>query len=521
MADDTIMDDGDRRRRTSRHHKGAAVERSSAEQFAYSRLEEEPTMAPPRSEVGAIGWLRANLFSNITNTILTVAGIALIMWIVPPFIHWAFLNAVWVGDDREACIAPGTGACWAFVEAKFGQFMYGRYPLDERWRVNLTGILLIAGLIPMAIPRVPFKRENAAFLLVVFPIAALILLTGGHFALPAGLVAFLLLTGCVVTGLVASVVAASRAGRVASITTAALIVIVVASFFLPDPAVRLFGQTVSAFSSLIAVCAVIAALSGIEAVRSTPDRPGSGTLRTVWVTVIGILAVIFVLTFDFRLSYVETQLWGGLLVTLVVAIVAMVSSLPIGVLLALGRRSNLPVVKFASIVFIEFWRGVPLITVLFMSSVMLPVFLPSGVNFDKLLRALIGVALFTSAYMAETVRGGLQAIPRGQYEGAKALGLPYWRMMQMIILPQALKIVIPGIVNSFISLFKDTSLVLIIGLFDLLGIVQANFSDSKWASYKTPATGYVFAAFVFWLFCFGMSRYSMYTERRLDTGHRR
>ena len=165
--------------------------------------------------------------------------------------------------------------------------------------------------------------------------------------------------------------------------------------------------------------------------------------------------------------------------TLVVAIVAMVSSLPIGVLLALGRRSNLPVVKFASIVFIEFWRGVPLITVLFMSSVMLPVFLPPGVNFDKLLRALIGVALFTSAYMAETVRGGLQAIPKGQYEGAKALGLPYWRMMQMIILPQALKIVIPGIVNSFISLFKDTSLVLIIGLFDLLGIVQLNFSDSE------------------------------------------
>jgi general L-amino acid transport system permease protein len=199
----------------------------------------------------------------------------------------------------------------------------------------------------------------------------------------------------------------------------------------------------------------------------------------------------------------------------------MVTSLPLGVLLALGRRSKLPVVRFCSIVFIEFWRGVPLITVLFMASVMLPVFLPPGVTFDKLLRALIGVALFTAAYMAETVRGGLQAIPKGQYEGAMALGLNYARMMQMIVLPQALKIVIPGIVNSFISLFKDTSLVLIIGLFDLLGAVQLAFTDSNWASPATPATGYIFAAFVFWIFCFSMSRYSMYTERRLNTGYRR
>ncbi len=521
MADDTIMDDGDRRRRSSRHHKGAAVERSSAEQFAYYRREEEPTLAPPPSEVGAIGWLRANLFSNVTNTILTLIGLAFVVWIVPPIINWAFIHAVWVGDSREACLVPGTGACWAFVDAKFAQFMYGRYPIDERWRVNLTGILLVAGLIPMAIPRVPFKRENALFLLVVFPIAALILLTGGHFGFPAGFVATLLLVGCVVTGVVAGAMSASPAGRAATIAAMAVIVLAIAPFALPDPPVALAGLSLSIFTILTGIAAAIAAAAGSLAIYRTPERPGSGTLWTVWAIIIGFLVVVALLTFDFHLSYVETQLWGGLLVTLVVAIVAMVSSLPIGVLLALGRRSNLPVIKFASIVFIEFWRGVPLITVLFMSSVMLPVFLPPGVNFDKLLRALIGVALFTSAYMAETVRGGLQAIPKGQYEGAQALGLPYWRMMQMIILPQALKIVIPGIVNSFISLFKDTSLVLIIGLFDLLGIVQLNFSDSNWTTYKTPATGYVFAAFVFWLFCFGMSRYSMYTERRLDTGHRR
>jgi general L-amino acid transport system permease protein len=228
-----------------------------------------------------------------------------------------------------------------------------------------------------------------------------------------------------------------------------------------------------------------------------------------------------VLRTNFGLVPVETSLWGGLLVTLVVAIVGIVASLPIGIVLALGRRSRMPVVRLLSVTLIEFVRGVPLITVLFMASVMLPVFLPPGVTFDKLLRALIGVAIFSSAYMAEVVRGGLQAIGRGQYEGAQAIGLGYWQMMRFVVLPQALRIVIPGIVNSFISLFKDTSLVLIIGIFDLLGIVQLGFSDANWAGPNTPATGYAFAALVFWLFCFSMSRYSIYTERRLHTGHRR
>ena len=181
----------------------------------------------------------------------------------------------------------------------------------------------------------------------------------------------------------------------------------------------------------------------------------------------------------------------------------------------------MPVVKSLCVIFIEVVRGVPLVTVLFMASVMLPLFLPQGVTFDKLLRALIGVALFASAYMAEVVRGGLQAIPKGQYEGADSLGLGYWQKMNLIILPQALKLVIPGIVNTFIGMFKDTSLVYIIGMFDLLGIVRLNFSDSTWASAQTPATGLIFAGFVFWLFCFGMSRYSIFMERRLDTGHKR
>lgn len=223
----------------------------------------------------------------------------------------------------------------------------------------------------------------------------------------------------------------------------------------------------------------------------------------------------------FGLPVVETSQWGGLLVTMVVAVTGIVASLPLGILLALGRRSKMPIVKFLSVVFIEVWRGVPLITVLFMASVMLPLFLPAGTSFDKLLRCLIGIALFSAAYMAEVVRGGLQAIPKGQYEGAMALGISYWKMMLLIILPQALKIVIPGIVNSFISLFKDTTLVLIIGIFDLLGIVGAGIADGNWASPQTGNTGYFAVAIMYWVFCFGMSRYSIYMEQRLHTGHRR
>jgi general L-amino acid transport system permease protein len=375
----------------------------SMDDITYVRDIEQPALSPPASTVGLVGWLRANLFSSLGNTITTVVGIILVALIVPPIVRWAFIDAVWTGQDRTACATPEAGACWAWVRAKFAQFIYGRYPIAERWRVDLVFLLFAAGLIPMAIPRVPYKRENVFYLLIVFPVTAFILLVGGFLGLPR----------------------------------------------------------------------------------------------------------------------VETALWGGLLVTLIVAVVGMVASLPLGVLLALGRRSKMPVIRALSIGFIEFWRGVPLITVLFMSSVMLPLFLPAGVSFDKLLRALIGVALFSSAYMAEVIRGGLQAIGRGQYEAAQALGLGYWNVMRLIILPQSLKLVIPGIVNSFISLFKDTSLVLIIGLFDLLGIVQLNFADANWASPQIPATGYVFAGFVFWMFCFAMSRYSQFMERRLNTGHKR
>jgi general L-amino acid transport system permease protein len=368
----------------------------------YVRSTPAETLPPPSSIVGPLAWMKANLFSSWYNVVLTLVA-AWIAWsIAVPFIQFAFIDAVWTGENREACLGPEVGACWPFVTAKIGQFIYGTYPVDERWRVDFVYLMLAVGLFVLAVPRIPYKRASGLFMLVIFPILSFILLQGGMF--------------------------------------------------------------------------------GFE--------------------------------------LVETTRWGGLLVTLVVSYVGIVASLPLGVLLALGRRSKLPIVKTFSIAFIELWRGVPLITVLFMSSVMLPLFLPDGVSFNKLLRALIGVALFSSAYMAEVIRGGLQAIPKGQFEGAMAVGLGYWQMMRLIILPQALKLVIPGIVNSFISLLKDTSLVLIIGLFDLLGIVQRNFTDANWATPVTSHTGYLFAGFVYWGLCFGMSRYSIFMEKRLDTSRR-
>ncbi|MBC2859728.1 amino acid ABC transporter permease [Stappia sp. 28M-7] len=432
----------------------------SVSKIAYVRTDEAPRMAPPVSETGVIGWVRQNLFDSVGNAIMTVVGIAMLALILPPTINWLFIDAVWTGTSRDACVVEGAGACWAFVYAKFGQFMYGRYPDPERWRVDLTGLLLIAGLVPAAIPRVPFKRETVLYLLIVFPIAGFILLTGGNIELSG-------------------------------------------TFWI----------------GLAILAAIALAITGL--ICSNAGIALAAPLKVVAAMFLALAAVFAVVSFDFGLRPVETQLWGGLLVTLVVAIVGIVASFPLGILLALGRRSKLPAVKLVSVIFIEFWRGVPLITVLFMSSVMLPLFLPDGVNFDKLLRALIGVALFASAYMAEVVRGGLQAIPKGQYEAADAMGLSFWQGIGLIIMPQALKLVIPGIVNTFIGLFKDTSLVLIIGLFDLLGIVSLNFSDANWASPNTPATGFVFAAFVFWIFCFGMSRYSIYMERRLHRGHAR
>jgi general L-amino acid transport system permease protein len=355
-------------------------------------------LPPPRSTTGPLVWLRRNLFGSLGSTVGTLVALVLLYVVLRPILEWAIFTANFqAGTSRADCVHPG--ACWTMVRARFGQFMYGFYPQEQRWRVDLTFILLVIGTAGLLIERVPGKKWFALLLFVIFPPVAYWLLFGG--------------------------------------------------FGLPE---------------------------------------------------------------------VETRLWGGLMLTVIVGITS-VASLPIGILLALGRRSHMPVIRLLCTAFIEFIRAVPLITVLFMSSVMLPLFLPEGVTFDKLLRALIGFTLFGAAYMAEVVRGGLQAIPKGQYEGAMALGLNYPRMTAFVILPQALKISIPGLVNSFIGQFMDSTLVVIIGLFELLGIVQLAARDPNWNGLSTE--GFVFAGVFFFVICFSMSRYSIRLERKLHTGHKR
>jgi general L-amino acid transport system permease protein len=254
----------------------------------------------------------------------------------------------------------------------------------------------------------------------------------------------------------------------------------------------------------------------------------NGGIRTGWhsllvslATFAGIAIVIAVMGLDQGgFPAVDTRLWGGLLVTLVVSVTGIVTSMPIGIALALGRRSSIPLIRYFCIAFIEFWRGVPLITVLFFATYMLPLFLPGNFIIDGLVRALIGISLFSGAYIAEVVRGGLQAIPRGQSEAASAIGLSWWKTIRLVVMPQALRHVIPGLVNSFIGLFKDTSLVSIVALFDLLGQLHASFADPVWATPTTLFTGFAFAGLIYFVFCFGMSRYSLFVERRLNAHSR-
>jgi general L-amino acid transport system permease protein len=420
-----------------------------------------PAVKPPRLQVGPIAWLRDNLFSSVSNTILTLIGLALIYFAVSGLFRFAILNATWIAKDGADC-APNDGACWPFIFAKFGQFMYGTYPFELRWRPKLVYLLAIAALVPLMFETLRDKL------------------------------------------------------RVLFWMTAAVAVSIAAKY-----AFAAYGSRFTGFDEMVdpLYLVIILGVTGLTVLLE--EKTGKTPFAIFFFLIFPVITILLLVGGFFGLEFVPTNLWGGLLVTLVVATTGIVAAFPLGVALALGRRSNMPIIKAASVGFIEFIRGVPLITVLFMSSVMLPLFLPPGWNVDKLVRALIMVALFSAAYLAETIRGGLQAIPRGQFEAADALGLNYRQKMSMIVLPQALKLVIPGIVGSFIGLFKDTSLVLIIGLFDLLGVVQKNMSDAKWYAPTTVMTGYLFAGFVFWLFCFGMSRYSMSVERRLAAGDRR
>jgi len=339
--------------------------------------------------------LNKNINSNWFNALLSLLIVFVLIQNVPPLLNWLFFDANFVGETKEEC--TGSGACWIFIKAWFPRLIYGLYPNAEIWRINFTFLMLIVLVISGFFVPPKIKKYIIIFLLFIFPLIAINLISGVNLGL-------------------------------------------------------------------------------------------------VWV---------------------ETMAWGGLSLTFIISIFALLFCFPVGLFFALGRRSSAPVIRYSSIGFIEFWRGVPLITVLFMASVMMPMFLPDGTYMDKLVRVIIAITLFEAAYMAEVIRGGLQALPRGQYDAGKSLGMGYWRMHLLVILPQALKLVIPGIANTFLALVKDTPLILVVGLLELVGMIDMAKTNPDWLGFATE--GYVFAGVIFWIICFNMSRYSQRLERKYKT----
>jgi general L-amino acid transport system permease protein len=497
-----------------------------------------PERRAPLRTTGVVGFVRTRLLNSPTNILLTIVGLLLIYVTVVPTLKFLLVDAVWSGSDRAACLAENAGhvvgACWPYISAKFTQFIYGFYPEPERWRVNLTFFLGALLLLPLLIPRLPAKGLNAGLFFAAFPAVAFFLLHGGGLSgfgvsWTAGLLSAFAdslgnagkaLTGIGADGTVGTVLAFLTPvlwvfGEALAWLGSAITWLIWPVTWLNEQ-IQASGRSVwvDLFLTAIIVSLLLFYLSGGR-------RAGWRPVVTSLATFIGIGLVIAVMGLDRGgLPLVDTRLWGGLLVTLVVAVTGIVASMPIGVALALGRRSTIPLIRFFSIAFIEFWRGVPLITVLFFATYMLPLFLPGNFTVDGLVRALIGIAIFAGAYQAEVIRGGLQAIPRGQEEAAHALGLSWAKTTALIVMPQALRHVIPGLVNSFIALFKDTSLVSIVALFDLLGSLRASFSDPNWATPTTLFTGFAFTGMVYFIFCFGMSRYSLFVEHRLNAHQR-
>jgi general L-amino acid transport system permease protein len=414
------------------------------------------------------------------------------------------------------------------VEAKFIQFIYGFYPEPERWRVNLTFLIAALLLLPLLIPRLPAKGLNAGLFFIAFPVVAFFLLHGGGLR-GLGFSWTLNLLSGLPNSIAEAGSALARAAEATEIAHALLnwlaTLLIWLGFglsYLVVPLIWLRDQIQSSarplWADFAATAIIVSALLFVL----------NGGIRTGWRSLIisvtifaGIAIVIAAMGLEHGgLPEVDTRLWGGLLVTLVISVTGIVSSMPVGIVLALGRRSTIPLIRLFSITFIEFWRGVPLITVLFFATYMLPLFVPAGFTIDGLMRALIGIALFAGAYNAEVIRGGLLAIPRGQSEAASALGLSWGKTTGLIVMPQALRHVIPSLVNSFISLFKDTSLVSIVALFDLMGSVRASFADPVWSTPTTLFTGFAFAGIIYFTFCFGMSRYSLFVEHRLNAHQR-
>ena len=468
-----------------------------------------PQQTPPVSERGALKWLRENLFSGPMNSILTVLGLLAVFVLVKAALPW-LLNGVWNANSLAECRLiieesageGATGACWAMIRERWHQYLFGFYPADGYWRPALAFALLFVALAPVLYTG---NRKNCSIMVAsvaILLLLALIALDG--FGLHLGLVALLMA--------VLLALAWASPSRLLWVT---LLYPAVGFLLLWGGSVWGPVGVLAGFGIIAAVYRLLQARFGVVVAASAGLVAAS--LWWLWLQshVTGALHSFL----PWGLEAVDSDQFGGFLLSFVIGVAAIVCSLPIGILLALGRRSDMLLIKTLSVGFIEFVRGVPLITLLFTASLLLQYFLPPQTNFDLILRVIILVTLFASAYIAEVIRGGLAALPRGQFEAASALGLDYWQAQRLIVMPQALKISIPGIVSSFIGLFKDTTLVALVGLNDpLTGVTRFIRADINWKGmYWEP---YIFVGAIFFVVCFGMSRYSMYLERKLKTDHR-
>ena len=415
-----------------------------------------PEKAPPSSEVGAMRWVRENLFSGPTNKILRLVGVFIVYYLSVHIGPW-FANSIWNANSLPECreiLQGASGACWGVIKDRWHQLLFGFYPQDAYWRPTLSFVLMLVAIAPILFDGLPRKL---LWFSMAFPFLAFWLLWGGSVWHPI-LVAMGFAIGYVAFG------------------------------------------ALQRFSTLIAVIGAI-------------------ILPVLWwLFFVGLIGDNLASVVPLAIREIQSDEFGGFMISIIIGVTGIALSLPLGILLALGRQSDMPLMKWICVGFIEFIRGVPLITLLFTASLLLNYFLPPGTNFDIVLRVIIMVTLFAAAYMAEVIRGGFAALPRGQYEAADALGLDYWKAQRLILLPQALKISIPGIVNTFIGLFKDTTLVVFIGILDPIGLSTAIRADSAWNGIIWEL--YAFIALCFFIFCFGMSRYSQYLEGKLKTDHR-
>jgi len=435
----------------------------------------KPERAAPPSTVGVVGWIRQNLFSSVSNTLMTILGAYIVYVFLASVLNWALFNAVWEAENRRECLdlVGRSGACWPGVMEWFDNLIYGLYPKDQIWRINLGFLALILWVAPLWFPKVQSKPAIGITAVMLYPFLASYFFLGGDKG-----VFWTALVSAGLTGLIwvwLTVFTELRYGTS-------------------------FTRTMGA----------ILGNSG----KSEEEQLKFGRL-----SLIGVFVIAVVLVSQWELSFVSTRQWGGLFLTLVISGIGITFSLPSGIMLALGRRSTMPLIRMICTGFIELFRSVPLITILFMFNTMLPLFLPVGVEVNQLVRAIVAVCLFAAAYMAEVIRGGLQAIPKGQYEAAAAMGLGYWQATTLIIMPQALKIMIPTIVGNFIGLFKDTTLVSIIGLFDLLNMARSVGEDTRWLGLFIEP--FFFITMIYFFFCFLMSQYSINLERKLEAGARR